>query len=709
MGTWGGANRPVTSNKLGIPTKADGADGDLQIRQTQLGAKLFGKIGGRWYDSPFSIDGTTKIGTKLSDHLAITREGIEIYDRDVKVASFGRTMNIGNWNINSTSIYTGTEDHSGYTANVGDITIYSDGSDSSIHAKYFYIGADGKFYSTGGSLGSGTTFSGATWNGVDLTNNEIANNTITDALLGFSAQSWTTDMEVRGTAYNAIIWDKGSDANPTLTFADGTTQVMTKNTSTGLADNTTFFVYVTENTGGAATVAVSSDYTDAVAQNVILLATVVTTTAAGGGAPSIFPYKTNALTISAASIAANAITATAIATDTITANEIDGGTITIDELATIANIALSGQIILTSGGTDNIVIGSATSNDAGTANVVLGVGAGNSLVSDSENNILIGKNAGRLIDSTDADNNIAIGTCALENLDETSAATYMASNVAIGTSSMENFDSGGFNISIGHNSMKAASGASGISNVSIGHAAMYDIDAGNSNTCIGGGSGADITSGSQNICVGSTAGNAITTGHNNISIGATSDCAAGVNGQIAIGYGASTTGVYAISIGNALQSIEDTIRVGRNVAGNYWSMDFTSSTTWAHSSDIRMKRNIQDDTLGLSFINDLRTKTFQYKPSEEFPEEWEDYNIDDNGNKIYPAMHNRVMHGMIAQDVKAALDTAGVDTFGMWSENEKGVQQLAGGDLVYPLTKAVQELSAKLDTMQTEINNLKAE
>ena len=38
MSNWGGANRPVTSNKLGLPNKAEGADGDLQISQTQLGA-----------------------------------------------------------------------------------------------------------------------------------------------------------------------------------------------------------------------------------------------------------------------------------------------------------------------------------------------------------------------------------------------------------------------------------------------------------------------------------------------------------------------------------------------------------------------------------------------------------------------------------------------------------------------------------------------
>ena len=35
---------------------------------------------------------------------------------------------IGGWTINSTSIYTGTEDFSGYTANDGDFTIYSNGT-----------------------------------------------------------------------------------------------------------------------------------------------------------------------------------------------------------------------------------------------------------------------------------------------------------------------------------------------------------------------------------------------------------------------------------------------------------------------------------------------------------------------------------------------------------------------------------------------------
>lgn len=81
---------------------------------------------------------------------------------------------IGGWTINSTSIYTGTEDHSGYTANAGDLTIYSNGTDASIHAKNFYIDTNGDFYSVSGAVGGWTigatslTFgSGANTVGID--------------------------------------------------------------------------------------------------------------------------------------------------------------------------------------------------------------------------------------------------------------------------------------------------------------------------------------------------------------------------------------------------------------------------------------------------------------------------------------------------------------------------------------------------------------
>ena len=46
--SWGVPRRPNTSNKLGIPNPREGSDGDIQVRQTGMGARIFAKLGGRW-------------------------------------------------------------------------------------------------------------------------------------------------------------------------------------------------------------------------------------------------------------------------------------------------------------------------------------------------------------------------------------------------------------------------------------------------------------------------------------------------------------------------------------------------------------------------------------------------------------------------------------------------------------------------------------
>tara|TARA_Y100000310_G_scaffold192615_1_gene192562 strand:+ start:2901 stop:3917 length:1017 start_codon:yes stop_codon:yes gene_type:complete len=74
---WNNARRPRVSNRLSLPNRRDGSDGDLQIRQTNLGAKLFGKIGGEWHSTFLSSEeeviGTsgTKIGMSSSGALSV--------------------------------------------------------------------------------------------------------------------------------------------------------------------------------------------------------------------------------------------------------------------------------------------------------------------------------------------------------------------------------------------------------------------------------------------------------------------------------------------------------------------------------------------------------------------------------------------------------------------------------------------------------------
>jgi len=71
---------------------------------------------------------------------------------------------IGGWTIDSDAIYTGTKDSSAYTANAGDVTLFSDGTNASIHARNWYIDASGDFHTTSGDIGGWIIESGYLYN-----------------------------------------------------------------------------------------------------------------------------------------------------------------------------------------------------------------------------------------------------------------------------------------------------------------------------------------------------------------------------------------------------------------------------------------------------------------------------------------------------------------------------------------------------------------
>ena len=113
-----------------------------------------------------------------------------------------------------------------------------------------------------------------------------------------------------------------------------------------------------------------------------------------------------------------------------------------------------------------------------------------------------------------------------------------------------------------------------------------------------------------------------------------------------------------------------------------------------------MKRNINDDVAGLSFINDLRPVTYEWRKEKDIPEEMSTHvaGSEERFNNDF------VNHGFIAQEVKEVIDNHPEikDGFKMWLEDEKdGRQRIAEGALVPMLVKSVQELSAKNDSLET--------
>jgi hypothetical protein len=128
------------------------------------------------------------------------------------------------------------------------------------------------------------------------------------------------------------------------------------------------------------------------------------------------------------------------------------------------------------------------------------------------------------------------------------------------------------------------------------------------------------------------------------------------------------------------------------------------NVTWATVSDERVKKDIEDATVGLAFINDLRPRTFNYKNKGDIPVAFKGY--EEDSTEAYK--NSEAQHGFIAQEVKAAIDKHSdiKDGFSMWREEEITGQQRVGEAALIPmLTKALQELSAKVEELEDKLNN----
>ena len=212
-------------------------------------------------------------------------------------------------------------------------------------------------------------------------------------------------------------------------------------------------------------------------------------------------------------------------------------------------------------------------------------------------------------------------------------------------------------------------------------------------TAVGYAAGGGITTGHTSTFLGYQAGDVNVDGNNNICIGNDSDTGA-------------TNSTFAICIGDNMTADSNNFAFGKS--SNVVSNVYTSDANWSRSSDERLKKNITDQKLGLDFINDLRTVRYNWKASHELDSTDSElehlYKKDEADNEMDTTV---TMHNFIAQEVKTALDKAGVSDFSGWGEDKYGVQQVSREMFVIPLVKAVQELSAKVTSLEAEVTKLK--
>jgi len=249
----------------------------------------------------------------------------------------------------------------------------------------------------------------------------------------------------------------------------------------------------------------------------------------------------------------------------------------------------------------------------------------------------------------------------------------------------------------------AYSNTSGVSNTAIGAYSLYSCTTANRNTALGHRAGFGYT-GSENIFIGNEAGEGSSSGNFNTFVGHQA--------------GESTNGSSNIILGNAtsIGSVSNRYVIGNSnngtgtqdyavafVRSSDWSRILIGGTSISASSDERMKKDIANHTLGLSFINRLRPVNFKWKAPSEFPESFTSFD-----SETTTATRTDWQTGLIAQEVKAAMDAEGIETekFDGWNEEEDGSQALSPAQLIMPLIKAIQEQQTIIDDLKARIETL---
>lgn len=250
------------------------------------------------------------------------------------------------------------------------------------------------------------------------------------------------------------------------------------------------------------------------------------------------------------------------------------------------------------------------------------------------------------------------------------------------------------------NTADSYSVSDGQNNILIGTDAGAAINsaAADDNTVIGAGAGSSLTSGKFNTFVGRSAGNNLANGHSCIAIGRNCTLSnTGVSNQIVIGIGIAAAGNGLIRIGTASGHIQN---------------DFEANATWAWTSDERIKKNISDLSVGLDFVNALRPVSFEYRQRDDLDGSENDAirdaigPIDEEGNELGGRRPGTSI-GFVAQEVKSAIDSYGIDSIsGDWGVGEDGIQTVGQTAFIPSMVKAIQELSSTVDTLNARIVEL---
>jgi trimeric autotransporter adhesin len=268
------------------------------------------------------------------------------------------------------------------------------------------------------------------------------------------------------------------------------------------------------------------------------------------------------------------------------------------------------------------------------------------------------------------------------------------SNTATGNGALESYiptDGGhhmGYNSAFGFHALNKVVASS--QNTAIGAEALTSVDRAGQNTAVGYFAIRNGLSGQfGNTAVGAYTFNSINPGYENTTIGVNSGPVyeTRLDNSTALGAWARTTASNQVRVGDSRVT-----SIGGQVS-------------WSTLSDGRFKSDLREDVSGLEFVNKLRPVSYMVdKPAvEKF------LGIPDSISSSRVASKERPIRqtGFVAQEVEALVKKSGYVFSGVdVPKNDKDPYTIRYAEFVVPLVKAVQELSAKNEEQQKQIDQL---
>ena len=196
---------------------------------------------------------------------------------------------------------------------------------------------------------------------------------------------------------------------------------------------------------------------------------------------------------------------------------------------------------------------------------------------------------------------------------------------------------------------------------------------GGTNTAVGGASLGAATTATGNTAIGHNAGNTATTSGSNTLLGRDTQPSSATSSGHEISIGANCTGKGS-----------STGFINPNGGGVYQG---NNSSSWSTTSDKRIKKNIEDNNVGLDAIKDIRVRNFEYRTEDEI--------TDFENPKSAVVKKEGIQLGVIAQEIEEVLPDV-VKT------ESTGVKTVNADNITWCLVNAVKELSAEVEQLKSK-------